>query len=184
MKKKAKKAAPKKTARKAAPKASKTPKKVQAIPAGYRTVTPLLVVRDGGAAIDFYKKALGAKELLRMPMPGGGIGHAELQIGDSRVMLADETPAMGSSAPQTVGGSPVHIFLYITNVDQAYTRATGAGATGTMPPQDMFWGDRYAKVTDPFGHNWSFATHIEDVTPKEMNRRAEEWAKSMAGNTP
>jgi len=147
-------------------------KKVAAIPRGYRTITPHLVCRNAAGAMAFYKKAFGAKELLCMPMPGGGIAHAEMQIGDSRIMLGDESPEMGASAPQTVGGSPVHIFLYVKDVDKVFAAATTAGAKADMPPTDMFWGDRYAKLTDPFGHKWSMATHIEDVSAKEMARRS------------
>jgi PhnB protein len=161
--------------KKAAPKKTKTaPKKVSPVPAGYHTVTPVLICRNAAGAIDFYKKAFSAKEISRMPMPDGTVAHAELQIGDSRFMLGDEMPAMGASAPQTVGGSPVHIFLYVPNVDQMYQRATAAGATPDMPPMDMFWGDRYGKLTDPFGHKWNLATHIEDVSEKEMIRRGKE----------
>lgn len=153
-----------------------TRKKVAAVPAGYRTVTPHLVVRNGKGAIAFYKSAFGATEKLVMPSPDGGVAHAELRIGDSLVMLADEMPAMGASAPQTVGGSPVHIFLYVPNVDKLFAQAVKAGATVAMPLTDMFWGDRYGKLNDPFGHKWSLATHIEDVSPKEMARRAEKAA--------
>jgi PhnB protein len=153
-------------------------KKASPIPKGFRTVTPYLVVRGAGSAIDFYKKAFGAKELLRMPGPDGRIAHAEIQIGDSRVMLGDEFPEQGASAPPTVGGSPVHVFLYLKDVDRVFAQATAAGATVEMPPTDMFWGDRYCKVSDPFGHKWNMATHIEDLTPKEMARRG---ADAMGG---
>jgi len=148
--------------------------KVLPIPSGYHTITPHLVFRNSASAMEYYKKAFGAKELSRMPMPGGGVAHAEMQIGDSRLMLADEMPQMGATAPETVGGSPVHIFLYVKNVDQVFGQAVSAGGTATMPPMDMFWGDRYAKLTDPFGHKWSLATHIEDMSPKEMARRGQE----------
>jgi len=171
------KTAPKKPAPK---KAKKAPKKVSPVPAGYHTVTPVLVCRNAAGAIDFYKKAFSAKEISRMPMPDGTVAHAELQIGDSRIMLGDEMPAMGASAPQTVGGSPVHIFLYVPNVDQMFQRAIAAGATPEMPPMDQFWGDRYGKLTDPFGHKWNLATHIEDVSEKEMIRRGKE-AMSQQG---
>jgi PhnB protein len=151
---------------------AKKSKKVSPVPAGYSTVTPHLVLRDAAKAIDFYKKAFGAKERMRMGGPDGKIGHAELQIGSSVVMCADEMPEMGASAPQTVGGSPVHIFLYLPNVNKVFDQAVRAGATVAMPLTDMFWGDRYGKLTDPFGHKWGLATHIEDVSPKEMARRA------------
>lgn len=147
-------------------------KKVAAIPPGFRTVTPHLVVRNARGAIAFYKSAFGAKEKLVMPGPDGGVAHAELRIGDSLVMLADEMPAMGASAPETVGGSPVHIFLYVPNVDTVFAQAVKAGATVTMPLTDMFWGDRYGKLNDPFGHKWALATHTEDVSPREMAKRA------------
>jgi PhnB protein len=153
---------------------SKTPKKVSPIPKGYHTATPYLVCRGAAQAIEFYRKAFGAKEILRMAMPDGRVGHAEIQIGDSRVMLGDESPEMGARAPQTVGGTPVHIFLYLQDVDKTFAQATAAGATVEMPPMDMFWGDRYCKVQDPFGHKWNMATHIEDLTPKEMARRSAE----------
>ena len=170
-----------KPARKAAARPSKkakagpkSKKEVSPIPTGYRTVTPYLVVRKAAQAIEFYKKAFGAKALLSMPMSDGRIAHAELQIGDSRVMLGDEMPEMGARAPETVGGTSVHIFLYLKDVDRAFAQATGAGATVEMPPTDMFWGDRYCKIADPFGHKWNMATHIEDVSPKEMARRGAE----------
>jgi PhnB protein len=156
-------------------------KKVSPVPAGFRTLTPYLICRNTAGAIEFYKKVFGAREISRMPMSNGGIAHAEIQIGDSRLMLGDEMPAMGASAPETVGGSPVQVFLYTPNVDKVFERAVAAGATGDMPPQDMFWGDRYAKLTDPFGHKWSMATHIEDVSPKEMARRG---AEAMAQQQP
>ena len=161
-------------------KASSAKKKVLPIPAGYHTVTPYLVVRGAADAINFYKKAFGAKELFRMPMGPDKIAHAELKIGDSHVMLGDEMPQMGASAPQTVGGTAVHLFIYTANVDKAFAQATGAGATVEMPPTDMFWGDRYCKLADPFGHKWSMATHIEDVSPKEMQRRGAEMMSQQA----
>jgi uncharacterized glyoxalase superfamily protein PhnB len=178
MKKAAKKksATPKSKARKSTSAKSTARKaaKVLPIPRGYHTITPHLVCRNSVGAIEYYKKAFGAKELSRMPMPGGGVAHAEMQIGDSRFMLADEMPQMGATAPETVGGSPVHIFLYVKDVDQVFAKAVSAGGAATMPPMDMFWGDRYAKLTDPFGHKWSLATHIEDMSPKEMARRGQE----------
>ncbi|HUF46465.1 MAG TPA: VOC family protein [Vicinamibacterales bacterium] len=174
-KKPAKKAARRTT--RPARKASKQPakrKKVAAVPKGYHTVTPHLVCRNAAGAIDFYKKAFGARVLARMQMPDGKVAHAELQIGDSRIMLGDEMPEMGASAPQTVGGTPVHLFLYVKNVDKLFARAVSAGARADMPPMNMFWGDRYGKVSDPFGHKWSMGTHIEDVSPREMARRSRE----------
>lgn len=172
--------AAKQTGKKSAKKAVKTTKRVSPIPRGFHTVTPHLVCRNAAGAIEFYKKAFGARELSRMPMPGGGLAHAELQIGDSRLMLADEMPEMDATAPETIGGSAVHIFLYLKNVDAVFNQAVRAGAKATMPPTDMFWGDRYAKLTDPFGHKWSMATHIEDMSVKEMIRRGDEAFKQGA----
>jgi PhnB protein len=153
--------------------------KVQAVPPGYHTVTPYLVVSNAGRAIDFYKQAFGAKELSRMAAPDGKVGHAELKIGDSVIMLSDEM--MGNRSPESLGGSPVSIFLYVDDVDSIFNQAVKAGAKSTMPPADMFWGDRYAKLTDPFGHLWGVATHKEDVAPQEMEKRAKEaMAKQQA----
>jgi len=149
----------------------KAAKKVAPVPAGYHTVTPHLVCRDAAAAITFYARAFGAKERGRMTGPDGKVAHAEMRIGDSIIMLGEEMPEMGASAPPTVGGSPVNVFLYVKDVDTWFARAVAAGATGDMPPMDMFWGDRYCKLTDPFGHKWSIATHVEDVSIKEMSRR-------------
>ena len=149
-------------------------KKVAAIPAGYHTVTPYLVCRGAADAMAFYTKAFGAREVLRMPGPDGRVMHAEMRIGDSIIMLGDENPEQGATAPPTVGGTAVQIMLYVPSVDRTFAQATTAGATAEMPPTDMFWGDRYCKVADPFGHKWSIATHIEDVSPKEMGRRMQE----------
>ena len=169
----------KKPVRKAAVKAkSAAKKKVAPIPAGYHTVTPYLVCRNAAAAIEFYKKALGAKEKLRMPAPDGTVAHAEITIGGSVIMIGDESPQMGNTSPQTLGGAPGGVFIYLADVDKAYARAIAAGAKSEMPPTDMFWGDRYCKFTDPFGHRWSMGTHIEDVSPKEMARRGQ---NSMGG---
>src|SRR5262245_45425168 len=170
MKKKTKTTA-KKAAAKRAPAAKQT-RRVVPIPAGYHSITPHLVCNGAGKAIDFYKKAFGAKERMRMPAPDGSVAHAEITIGNSIVMLGDEVPQMGVKAPQTIGGTPVNIFIYTENVDKLYAQATAAGATGDQPPTNMFWGDRYAKLTDPFGHKWSMATHVEDVSPKEMGKRS------------
>lgn len=171
-KKAVKASAKRKMPAKKAAKAKKAPKKAMAIPAGYHTVSPYLVCRGAADAIEFYKKAFGAKERFRMPGPDGRLMHAEFRIGDSMVMIGDEMPEMGASAPQTIGGTAVHIFLYVKDVDKVFAQATAAGATVEMPPQDMFWGDRYAKLADPFGHKWSMATHIEDVSPREMAKRS------------
>ena len=161
-------------AKSAPKKARRAKKKVSPIPRGYHTVTPHLVCRGAADAMAFYQKAFGAREIMRMSMPGGGIAHAEMQIGDSRIMLGEEMPQMGAAAPPTIGGSPVNIFLYLKDVDTVFAQAKAAGATVDMPPTDMFWGDRYAKLTDPFGHKWAMATHIEDMSPKEMARRSAE----------
>jgi PhnB protein len=146
-------------------------KKVQSVPEGYHTATPYLVVRDASLAIDFYTRAFGATELFRMPGPGGRIPHAELQIGDSRIMLSDESPEMGSRSPQTLGGTGSSVFLYVDDADAVFKQALAAGANELAALQDMFWGDRFGKLADPFGHEWSVATHIEDVTPEEMGKR-------------
>lgn len=151
---------------------------VNAIPPGYHSVTPYLVLSDASRAIDFYKQAFGAKELSRMGTPGGKIGHAELKIGDSVIMLSDEM--MGNRSPQSLGGSPVSIFLYVEDVDSVFNQAVKAGAKSDAPPADMFWGDRYGKLTDPFGHLWGLATHIEDVAPQEMEKRAKAAMAQMA----
>lgn len=144
---------------------------VSPVPEGHHTLTAYVVVGDAAEAIDFYTRALGAEERYRMPGPDGSVAHAELAIGDSVLMLADENPQTGSRSPKTLGGTPVHLFLYHEDVDAAFERAVAAGATPVMPPQDMFWGDRYGRLTDPFGHEWSMATHIEDVPPEEMEAR-------------
>ena len=150
------------------------------IPDGHHTITPHLVVKGGAEAIDFYKRAFGAEEIGRMPMPGPDgqvkIGHAELRIGNSFLFLADEFPEYGSTGPN--GHSPVSLHLYVTDVDTAFQRAVDAGATVTMPLADMFWGDRYGKLVDPFGHHWSIAEHLEDLTPEQMQERM---ASAFAG---
>ncbi len=143
------------------------------VPEGFHTVTPSLVVDDAKKAIDFYKRAFGAVELCRMDAPGGRIGHAELKFGDSAIMLSDEFPG-GARSPKSLGGTTVNLHLYVENVDAAFSQAVGAGAKADMPPADMFWGDRYCKVTDPFGHSWGLATHVKDVSPEEMQKGAEE----------
>ena len=151
---------------------------VKKIPAGYHTATPYLVVGDAARAIDYYKRAFGASELMRMNGPDEKVAHAELKIGDSMLMLSDEM--MGNRSPQTLGGSPVSIFLYVEDVDSVFDRAVKAGAKSDMPPTDMFWGDRFGKLTDPFGHQWAIATHIEDVAPQEMQKRAQAYRAQMA----
>jgi len=141
---------------------------VRPIPEGYRTVTPHLVCDKAGEAIDFYKKAFGAVELARMPGPDGRIMHAELRIGDSPIMLADAFPEFGSQGPLALKGSPVTIHLYVNDADAAWARALEAGARPTMELADMFWGDRYGQVADPFGHLWSIATHKRDMTDEQI----------------
>ena len=139
-------------------------------PDGYHTITPYLIVKGGAAAIEFYKKAFGATERFRMPGPDGRIGHAELQFGDSAIMLADECPERGALAPQG-GGTPVSLYLYMENVDAVVDRAVSAGAKLKQPVTNQFYGDRSGGVEDPFGHSWYVATHVEDVSPEEMQKR-------------
>jgi PhnB protein len=143
------------------------------IPEGFHTVTPYLVVRDAAGAIDFYKQAFGAEELFRLEGPPGKIGHAEIKIGDSIIMLADEMESGDCRSPQSLGGTAVNILLYVNDVDQVFNQAVSAGAKVAMPLDDMFWGDRYGQVTDPFGHSWALATHIEDIPPEELQKRAQ-----------
>ena len=154
--------------------------KVSAIPPGYSTVTPYLVVSNCANAIDFYKQAFGATEVVRMEGPPGKIAHAEIKIGNSMIMLGDEMPGWGNPSPTSLGGSPVSIFLYVEDVDSVHNQAVQAGAKSTMAPADQFWGDRFAKLTDPFGHLWGVATHIEDVAPEEMKRRSQEAMAKMS----
>lgn len=153
---------------------------VNPIPEGYRSITPYLVIKGATAAIDYYKKVFGATERMRMDAPGGTIGHAELEIGNSVVMLADEFPQMGHRSPKTLGGTPVSILLYTENVDAVFKRALDAGAKQVRPVENQFYGDRMGTLEDPFGHLWSVATHVEDVAPDEMQRRAAEAAKQHA----
>ncbi len=154
---------------------------VKAIPAGSHSVTPGLVVRGARKAIDYYKSVFGAKELSVMLGPDGRtVMHAELMIGDSKIYLGDELPEMGAVSPQTLGGSPVSLNIYTEDCDATFTRAVAAGATVKMPLTDMFWGDRYGKITDPFGHTWGISTHKEDVSEQEMEKRGKEWMASMA----
>lgn len=147
--------------------------KIEPIPPGYHTVTPHLVVSDANAAISFYGEAFGAAEIVRVPAPGGrGVLHAEIVIAGSRVMLADEFPEMGSKSPGTLGGTAVAIHLYVADTDAVFERAVAAGAEPAMPPADMFWGDRYSRITDPFGHVWAIATHQRDPSPEELEASA------------
>jgi PhnB protein len=151
---------------------------VKPIPEGYHSVTPYLIAKNASAAIDFYKKAFGAQELFRMEAPGGKIGHAEIKIGDSILMIADEHPEMGHVGPETLGGSGVGLMVYLEDVDTVFARAIDAGATAMRPLENQFYGDRSGSVKDPFGHTWMIATHVEDVAPDEMARRAEEAMKN------
>ncbi len=144
---------------------------VKAIPDGYHSATPYLIISGAAAAIDYYKQAFGATELLRMPAPGGKVGHAEIKIGDSPIMLADEHPEMGYKSPQTLGGSPVSIMIYVADVDKVFDQAIAAGGKAQRPVKDQFYGDRSGTLEDPFGHVWHVATHTEDVSAEEMERR-------------
>ena len=147
---------------------------VKTIPEGYHSVTPHLIVRGAAEAIDFYRKAFGAVELFRFPSPDGKIGHAEIKIGDSPIMMADEYPDMGYKGPQTIGGSPVSLMIYVEDVDTVFNQAVAAGATIKEALQDKFYGDRMGTVTDPFGHVWHISTHKEDVSMDEMQERMKE----------
>ena len=150
--------------------------KVKPIPENYHRVTPYLVVDGAAEAIDFYSRVFGATELMRMPAPGNKIGHAEIKVGDSVVMLADAVPAMGHKSPKTLGGSPVSLLLYVEDTDTTVKRAVENGAKLSRPVEDQFYGDRMGTVEDPFGHVWHVATHVEDVSPEEMKRRMESMA--------
>ena len=153
--------------------------KAKAVPEGFTTVTASLVQRDCAKAIEFYKRALGAEEVMRMPGPDGKIMHAEVKIGTSIVMMNDEV--MGAKSAESLGGSPVTFYLYVENCDQAYQNAVAAGGKEIMPPADMFWGDRMSQFQDPFGYRWSISTHVKDMTPEEIKKGQEEWMKQMAG---
>ena len=154
---------------------------VKPIPEGYHSLTPYLTVDDAAAAIEFYKKAFGATERGRMEAPDGTIGHAELAIGDSIVMLSDPFPQGSTRSPKDLGGTTGSIFMYVEDVDAVVAQAIDAGATTAMEVADQFWGDRFGTVTDPFGHLWSVATHVEDVPPEEMAERAKAAMAAMAG---
>jgi PhnB protein len=156
------------------------PTKPKPIPDGYHTATPYLIVKDATGAIDFYKRAFGATESMRMPGPNGKIMHAEIKIGASPIMLADEFPEMDAISPQTLGGSPSSLMLYVEDVDALSRQALAAGATVLRAVQNQFYGDRSGTVVDPFGHRWTLATHIEDVAPEEMRKRMEAMKKQPA----
>lgn len=139
---------------------------------GYHSITPSITVQNAGAAIDFYKSALGATEVMRLTMPDGKVMHGEIQIGDSRIMLSDEFPDWGCVSPQSIGGTASALMIYVPDVDAAFTQAVAAGATSISPPTDQFWGDRSARILDPFGHKWSLATHLEEISDAEIAERA------------
>ncbi len=173
----------KKAKRARKPARPKAARKVQPIPKGYHTLTTGFCVRGAVQAIDFYKRAVGAKERMRLMKPDGTtVAHAELAVGDSLFMLGEEDPAMGSRSAQTLGGTPVNLYLYVAAVDAAVERALAAGAKPVMPVTDMFWGDRIGSVEDPYGQKWTLATHTEDVAPREMAKRAEAFYAKMAGS--
>ncbi len=151
------------------------------IPEGYHSVTPYLIIKGATEAIDFYKKAFGATELFRMPAPEGKIGHAEIKIGDSPIMLADESPEMGYKSPQSLGGSPISIMIYVADVDTVFKQAIAAGGKEQRPVKDQFYGDRSGTLEDPFGHVWHVATHKEDVSPEEMERRMKSYTAASGG---
>jgi PhnB protein len=148
------------------------------IPEGYHTASPYLAVDDAARAIEYYVKAFGAKEVLRMDAPGGKVGHAELELGDSRIMLSDPFPQASTRPPKELGGTSASVFLYVEDVDAVVKQAVDAGATVTMEVANQFWGDRFGTITDPFGHVWSIATHVEDVPPEQIAERAK---AAMAG---
>jgi len=156
------------------------PNVTKPIPQGFHTATPYLTVHDAARAIDFYKRAFGAQELVRMDGPGGKVGHAEIKIGNSIIMLGDETPGTPTRSPQSLGGTTAGVMLYVDNVDTVFNQAVSAGAQVESPIADMFWGDRYGRLRDPFGHSWSVATHKEDVAPAELTKRAQEAMAKMA----
>jgi len=147
---------------------------VQPIPPGFHSVTPYLIVRGAARALDFYTSVFGATEIDRMPTPDGKIAHAEIRIGDSPVMLADEFPEMGALSPESIGGSPITLHVYVEHVDAVFDKAIGGGARVDRPVKDQFYGDRAGSFVDPFGHKWNVATHVEDVSPEEMEKRAQQ----------
>ena len=159
-----------------------TPKRVSPVPAGYHTATPYLTVRGAADAIEFYKKAFGAKEIMRMPAPGGALGHAEIRIGDTQLMLSDEWPDMQALGPNKRGGATSSFVIYGPDADAAWERAVKAGAKPERPVKDEFWGDRMGTVIYPFGHKWSLGTHVRDVGPDEMRQAMQEWAKQNTAN--
>jgi PhnB protein len=167
--------------RKAKAKSKSRSRKVSFLPKGYHEVTPYMSIRGAAEAIDFYKKAFGAKEVMRMPGPKGKLGHAEIAIGASRIMLSDEYPEMSFIGPQSLGGSAVHIHVYVKDVDAMAKRAVAAGAQLVRPVEEQFYGDRTGSLKDPFGHVWHLATHVRDVPMAELKKRSAQRAKEMAG---
>ncbi len=167
----------KKATRAKAKKAAAT--KVSPIAKGFHSVTPHLTLKNAAQAIDWYRKAFGAKELLRMPGPGGSVMHAEIKIGDSVVMFSDESPQSAEKAPESAGASTASLMIYTPDVDKTFQRAVTQGAKTVMPPTDMFWGDRFGTLHDPFGHAWSIATHTKDLSPKEMQKAQQEFFARM-----
>ncbi len=155
---------------------------VSPIPAGYHSITPYIFVRGAADAMAFYEKAFGAVEVTRMPGPDGKLMHAEIRIGDSHIMLADEMPEFGNMSPQSLGGISGRLMLYVEDVDSSFSQALAAGATENQPVEDQFWGDRMGTLTDPFGQQWSLATHVEDVPDAEMPARFEAFMRRMAGD--
>jgi PhnB protein len=155
--------------------------KVKPIPEGYEGATPYLIIKDAARALEFYKKAFGAAEIMRIPCPGGKVGHAEIKIGSAILMLADESPDMNCKSPQSFGGTPVSIMVYVQDVDAFVRQAVSVGATVLRPVENKFYGDRSGSLEDPFGHQWHFATHVEDVPPGEMTKRAEAFSKQQGG---
>jgi PhnB protein len=154
---------------------------VKPIPDGYHTVTPYMTVRGAAQALDFYKAAFGATEVLRMPMPDGSVAHAEFKIGDSIIMMGEENPAWGNKSPQALGGTPTGLMIYVPDCDAVFARALAAGATVMKPLENQFYGDRSGTVIDPFGHAWTVATHVEDVPPAEMQTRMDAMVATMTG---
>ena len=154
----------------------------QPIPEGYHTASAYLAVDDAARAIEYYTKAFGAKEIVRMDAPGGKIGHAELEVGDSRIMLSDPFPQASTRPPKDLGGTSASVFMYVEDVDAVVKQAVDAGATVTMEVANQFWGDRFGAITDPFGHVWSIATHVEDVPPEEIAERAKAAMAEMSSS--
>lgn len=155
----------------------------KAIPEGYHSVTPYLIVDGGPAAIEYCKRAFGAVELIRMQGPDGKVVHAELRIGNSIIMLADEHPEMGHRSPRSLGGAGISLMLYVDRVDEIFALAIDSGANALQPVKDQFYGDRSGSLKDPFGHTWTIATHVEDVPPEEMRRRAEKFMQAAGTGT-